>query len=249
MRALSRSFRPGRVLSSLILRSTSSRVRWTPGFPFSACLSWKVIWVPPRNSMSYLSSPRATKATMPPMMVMAEMAQKSGRVPIQSILVTVMTRMKGQWPFMRVITVTKIDWIGKRHIFWAISAITIIGGMVAFVARGDDKYDIEFRGGTQITFQLRQAENGKPGVHLTRDEVERKIKELKTRPGLKDLDSARIYGVGPADKYTFEMQTTILNPKDNPSYVKDTLLVPLADHLKDILNSTLPVKADNLLVS
>ena len=64
----------------------------------------------------------------------------------------------GHWPFMRVITVSNIDWIGKRHIFWGVSALTIVAGLVAFVARGQDKYDIEFRGGTQVTFQL------KPGL-------------------------------------------------------------------------------------
>ena len=60
----------------------------------------------------------------------------------------------GHWPFMKVITVTNIDWIGKRYYFWGVSAIITLAGLIAFVQRGDDKYDIEFRGGTQVTIQL-----------------------------------------------------------------------------------------------
>src|SRR3569833_2306429 len=79
----------------------------------------------------------------------------------------------GHWPFMKVVTVTKIDWIGKRHIFWGISALITIAGIVAFFVRGEDKYDIEFRGGTQVTFQLKdEARNGQ----WTRDKIEERIK-------------------------------------------------------------------------
>jgi preprotein translocase SecF subunit len=62
---------------------------------------------------------------------------------------------RGHFPFMRVITVTNFDWIGKRHFFWGLSAVVMVAGLIAFIARGEDKYDIEFRGGTQVTFQLK----------------------------------------------------------------------------------------------
>ncbi|MEI8198232.1 MAG: MMPL family transporter, partial [Phycisphaerae bacterium] len=63
---------------------------------------------------------------------------------------------KGRWPFMRVITVTNFDWIGKRHYFWVVSALITLGGITAFFMRGDDKYDTEFNGGSQITFRVNQ---------------------------------------------------------------------------------------------
>ncbi len=147
----------------------------------------------------------------------------------------------GHWPFMRVITVSNIDWIGKRHIFWAISALVTLAGLVAFVARGEDKYDIEFRGGTQVTFNLKP---DAAGHYLTQEEVHKRIEQLAaTTPALKDLLSARVYGVGEPSQHEFEMQTTINNPRDNPGYVKTTLLDPLAKKFEDVLEVTRKVSA------
>src|SRR5262249_1627446 len=93
----------------------------------------------------------------------------------------------GHWPFMRVITVSSIDWIGKRYYFWTISAISTVAGLVAFLARGEDKYDIEFRGGTQVNLTLHEGRDGKvPSL----DQVRERIYALADRPGLKDLQSA-----------------------------------------------------------
>src|SRR5262249_38386400 len=85
-------------------------------------------------------------------------------------IVTFTWLRRGHWPFMRVIHVTNIDWIGKRHIFWGVSAIIMVGGLVAFVMRGEDKYDTEFRGGTQVTFTTQEK--------TTRDKVEDQIKQI-----------------------------------------------------------------------
>jgi SecD/SecF fusion protein len=141
----------------------------------------------------------------------------------------------GHWPFMRVITVTNIDWIGKRHIFWGVSAITIVAGLVAFVARGQDKYDIEFRGGTQVTFQL------KPGADLDLEQVRARIKHVASVPGLQDVADARVYGVGKPEEHRFEMQTTVAG---NP--LKDEFLSALANELKDVLDLTPKVSATAL---
>lgn len=141
----------------------------------------------------------------------------------------------GHWPFMRVITVSNIDWIGKRYIFWGVSALITIAGLWAFVARGEDKYDIEFRGGTQVTFQLKENPGG---GFLTQDEVRHRIESLATLPGLSDLGSARVYGVGKPEEHRFEMQTTVSNPKGNPGYVQATLLDPLAQKFSDVLETT-----------
>ena len=136
----------------------------------------------------------------------------------------------GHWPFMKVITVSNIDWIGKRKIFWGLSAITIVAGLVAFVARGEDKYDIEFRGGTQVTFQL------KPGVNLTEDKVRDRGHKLGSIPGLEDATDARVYGVGKPEEHKFELQTTIA---DTPTVKrKDAFLQALAKEMNDVLDVT-----------
>ncbi|MGN6369408.1 MAG: protein translocase subunit SecD [Phycisphaerae bacterium] len=136
----------------------------------------------------------------------------------------------GHWPFMKVITVSNIDWIGKRHIFWGVSAVTIIAGIIAFVARGEDKYDIEFRGGTQVTFQL------KPGINMSEDEVRQRVHDIHKIPGLEDANDARVYGVGKPEEHKFELQTTIA---DTPTVkLKEKFLDALANELNDVLDVT-----------
>ena len=136
----------------------------------------------------------------------------------------------GHWPFMKVITVSNIDWIGKRKIFWGLSAITILAGVVAFVARGEDKYDIEFRGGTQVTFQL------KPGVNLTEDQVRQLVHAVDKIPGLEDAADARVYGVGKPEEHKFELQTTIADTSTVKR--KDKFLQALAKEMNDVLDVT-----------
>ncbi|MEX0654876.1 MAG: protein translocase subunit SecD, partial [Phycisphaeraceae bacterium] len=51
-----------------------------------------------------------------------------------------------------------VDWIGKRFIFFAISGVLIVGGLLAITSRGEDMLDIEFRAGTQVAFDLAEDE-------------------------------------------------------------------------------------------
>ena len=113
------------------------------------------------------------------------------------------------------------------------SAIVIVAGTIVFFARGEDKYDIEFRGGTQVTFNLKPDAKGH---FLDREEVEKRIKSLDTMPGLKELNSARVYGVGKPEEHSFEMQTTIANTET--SNIQQTLLAPLAAKFSDVLETT-----------
>ncbi len=55
-----------------------------------------------------------------------------------------------------IIGETKWDFIGKRHIAGAISGLMILGGLSAFIARGSDNYDIDFTGGTMVTFRFEE---------------------------------------------------------------------------------------------
>jgi SecD/SecF fusion protein len=148
----------------------------------------------------------------------------------------------GHWPFMRVITVSNFDWIGKRFIFWGVSALITVAGVWAFVARGEEKYDIEFRGGTQVTFQVKASRDGS---FLSLDEVRHRVAALANHPGLADLGSARVYGVGKPEEHRYQMETTIQNPPDNPGFVKSALLTPLAEAFSDVLEITPAVKFDH----
>ncbi|MBL8818537.1 MAG: protein translocase subunit SecD [Planctomyces sp.] len=55
---------------------------------------------------------------------------------------------------MSIVKDTKVDFLGKRRICFAISAVMIVVGMLAFAARGQKNYDIDFTGGTMVAFQL-----------------------------------------------------------------------------------------------
>jgi protein-export SecD/SecF family membrane protein len=127
----------------------------------------------------------------------------------------------GHWPFMKVITVSKIDWIGKRHFFWGVSAVITVAGLIAFFARGDAKYDIEFRGGTQVTFQLKDpyadlvqnlvslsAERDVYGAHPEMKDLEDRLKEARTLEARTDM-VRKLAGVLEADKALAEKHPVI----------------------------------------
>jgi len=49
-----------------------------------------------------------------------------------------------------------INWLGMQRYFFIFSAILFTIGLVTYPLRGNDKYDIEFRGGTAVGIELRQ---------------------------------------------------------------------------------------------
>ncbi|MFN9970689.1 MAG: hypothetical protein ACK58T_12395, partial [Phycisphaerae bacterium] len=60
---------------------------------------------------------------------------------------------------MKVVTKTEWNFLKNYHL-WILASVTYIGlGLVAFLARGEKSYDIDFTGGTMVKFQL--AEPGK----------------------------------------------------------------------------------------
>jgi SecD/SecF fusion protein len=97
---------------------------------------------------------------------------------------------------LRLIRTTHINWMGLRPIFWSISCILIIGGLLVFFSRKESKYDIEFTGGTQVQV------NFKVGVQLTREQVEQRIQKI--------LPGANVYSVGTTGR-VYEITTTQTN--------------------------------------
>jgi SecD/SecF fusion protein len=55
--------------------------------------------------------------------------------------------LKNSLPMLRLIKETKLDFIGKRRIFYAISLIVIIVGLVFYFKKGKAAYGIDFAGG------------------------------------------------------------------------------------------------------
>lgn len=92
--------------------------------------------------------------------------------------------LKNHLAMMHLIRVPNINWMGLRPLFFTLSAILTIGGVVVFFTRDDaknNKYDIEFTGGTSAQINLKE------NVSMTRDEVEKKIRDIGKKwhdPGL-----------------------------------------------------------------
>jgi len=106
---------------------------------------------------------------------------------------------------LRIIHKPNVNWMRSRPIFFGISSVLIVGGLLVFFTRNDlenNKYDIEFTGGTNIQINLKEA--------LDREEVERrilKIGEDLNNPGLK---AASIYSIGKSNKQ-YEISTIETN--------------------------------------
>jgi len=148
------------------------------------------------------------------------------------------TWLRGRWPFMRVFHLTNFDWLGKRHIFWGVSAVTIVAGLVVFALRGPDKYDTEFNGGTDVSFTV------KAGKDIDTAEVRRRVYAIpedphlsaEVRDKLRDLKQANIYQVRSETSTAkqFEIVTTIA---DHSSTDKTGAIV--IDKRKQLLLDTL----------
>ena len=80
------------------------------------------------------------------------------------------TRITKELKMMSAIGHTSIDFVGKQFVATTASVILIIAGLAAFVARGDENYDIDFTGGTMITMQFMERQET--------DDVRHKLEEV-----------------------------------------------------------------------
>jgi SecD/SecF fusion protein len=108
---------------------------------------------------------------------------------------------------LQLIRRPNINWMRFRPVFFTISAVLTIGGLVIFFTRNDvknSKYDIEFTGGTIVQINLKEA------VSLSRGDVENKIRQVGLNLGNSALAAASVYSVGKTGK-SYEITTTATN--------------------------------------
>jgi len=114
--------------------------------------------------------------------------------------------IKDHLTMMHLIRVPKIDWMGLRPVFFAMSGLAIVGGLLVFFTRDqvkNNKYDIEFTGGMSV--QL----NFKEDVTLTRQDVQDRLR--KAAEGVSQaLAAANVYSVGTTG-HQYEITTTETN--------------------------------------
>jgi SecD/SecF fusion protein len=108
---------------------------------------------------------------------------------------------------LRLIHEPKVNWMGSRPIFFSISVLLIIAGLFVFFTRDDtknNKYDIEFTGGTSVQINLKDT------VSLSRQDVEDRIRKVATELANPALAAANVYSIGESGKQ-YEINTTATN--------------------------------------
>ncbi|OHB52966.1 MAG: hypothetical protein A2Y12_09900 [Planctomycetes bacterium GWF2_42_9] len=102
-----------------------------------------------------------------------------------------------------------INWMGLRPVMFTISAILVIGSIIAFYTRDDsknNKYDIEFTGGTSVQIDL------KPEFAMDRRDVENTIRLEGEKVKNPAIAASKVYSVGNREsKVQYEITTTAAN--------------------------------------
>ena len=108
---------------------------------------------------------------------------------------------------LQLIRRPNINWMRYRPVFYTISAVLTIGGLVIFFTRNDvknNKYDIEFTGGTSVQISLKE------GVNLSRQDVEDRMRKIGLNLSNPALATSSVYSIGKTGKF-YEITTTAVN--------------------------------------
>lgn len=89
---------------------------------------------------------------------------------------------------MRFFGKTKIDFIGKRRIAFAISLVIILAGIVSLVINKGPKYSIDFTGGVAMELDLTPVKEGAQIVKV------QDIRDALTKAGIQDAEIQEIKG-------------------------------------------------------
>ncbi|MBW7990995.1 MAG: protein translocase subunit SecD [Planctomycetes bacterium] len=106
---------------------------------------------------------------------------------------------------MRLIHKPNVNWMRLRPVFFGISIVLIGIGLAIFLTRDDvknNKYDIEFTGGTSVQINLKEP--------LSRQEVVDRISKIGNDRNNPALAAANIYSIGKSEKQ-YEINTTETN--------------------------------------
>ncbi len=115
--------------------------------------------------------------------------------------------IKNHLIMLQLIRKPNFNWMKARPVFFTISSLLIAAGLGIFFTRDDvknNKYDIEFTGGTSVQINLKQE------INLTRAEVESKIHQVGSDLENPQIAAARVYTVGKSGKQ-YKIDTTETN--------------------------------------
>ena len=142
-----------------------------------------------------------------------------------------------------------VNWISKRHIFYAGSAALSLVSLVLVFSLGSRLLDTEFRGGMSMTLQTRDAAGDEPAdsennLLLKRQDVERRIHAIgenagEARPALWELRNASVVTVGESgpDFTASRFQVKVTNPpgSQGEATITDEVQAAIVEEFREVL--------------
>ena len=115
--------------------------------------------------------------------------------------------IKDHLVMLRIIHKPNVDWMRSRPIFFAISSVLVVSGLLVFLTRDNtvnNKYDTEFTGGTTAQITLKDPMN--------RQEVQDRIQQIGNDPDNPNpaLATASVHSIGDSARQ-YEISTTETN--------------------------------------
>ncbi len=142
----------------------------------------------------------------------------------------------------------KIDWIGLRFIFVTVSALYLAAGVVFVGYQGKEMFDLDFRGGTAVTIQLKPdpAATPAPGeaparLTLTRQDVQDRLASLgRDDAASAALQGAQILPINPAadgvTSDTFQIKVV------GDAVSQSAVLAAVVDRFGDVIENVPPLR-------
>jgi preprotein translocase subunit SecF len=95
----------------------------------------------------------------------------------------------------------KVDWLGKRKLFFGISIALLVIGMISLATKGSFRYGVDFKGGTVVTVRFQDAVQVDKVRELLRQGgvPNTQIQELKGNPDLQ-IEFGQTSGQADADQ-------------------------------------------------
>lgn len=142
--------------------------------------------------------------------------------------------IKDRLMMMQLIKKPNVNWMKLRPVFFAISILLIGSGLFVFLTRDNEtnnKYGIEFTGGTAAQLNLTQA-------GLTRQDIEDKIRSTGLDWDNSGLATASVYSIGKTGKQ-FEINTTETNKTSVTAVFPDDSVTAelITEKLEGLLNN------------
>jgi len=108
---------------------------------------------------------------------------------------------------LRLIHNPNVNWMAFRGVFLTISTLLVAAGLFVFFTRDpavNNKYDIEFTGGTSVQINLKENAN------LIREDIEDRIHQAGINLNNPALAAANVYSIGKSNRQ-YEINTTETN--------------------------------------